>query len=171
MFSQGEAFVLFLPHSIENRQHCNPYVSKDRHPHGSHTQRTEKKHQNFDTQRKHNVLHNQFDEFSVQDGVIFNNSLKDGNSQIGGWVGKNPNLKQNANTIINEISSKQASNINGAVEVFGKSANLIFANENGFSVNGAAFLNTKGVTLSTGKFNGDFTEVTSNGRVAIEEKG
>ncbi|EKQ6218142.1 filamentous hemagglutinin N-terminal domain-containing protein, partial [Campylobacter coli] len=84
---------------------------------------------------------------------------------------KNPNLKQNANTIINEISSKQASNINGAVEVFGKSANLIFANENGFSVNGAAFLNTKGVTLSTGKFNGDFTEVTSNGRVAIGEKG
>ncbi|EHG8699408.1 filamentous hemagglutinin N-terminal domain-containing protein, partial [Campylobacter coli] len=50
-------------------------------------------------------------------------------------------------------------------------ANLIFANENGFSVNGAAFLNTKGVTLSTGKFNGDFTEVTSNGRVAIGEKG
>ncbi|MGM8119542.1 MULTISPECIES: hypothetical protein [Campylobacter] len=32
--------------------------------------------------------------------------------------------------------------MNGAVEVFGKSANLIFANENGFSVNGAAFLNT-----------------------------
>lgn len=126
---------------------------------------------NIKNPNQNGVSHNQFDEFSVQDGVIFNNSLKDGNSQIGGWVGKNPNLKQNANTIINEISSKQASNINGAVEVFGKSANLIFANENGFSVNGAAFLNTKGVTLSTGKFNGDFTEVTSNGRVAIGEKG
>lgn len=125
---------------------------------------------NIKNPNQNGVSHNQFDEFSVQDGVIFNNSLKDGNSQIGGWVGKNPNLKQNANTIINEISSKQASNINGAVEVFGKSANLIFANENGFSVNGAAFLNTKGVTLSTGKFNGDFTEVTSNGRVAIGEK-
>lgn len=126
---------------------------------------------NIKNPNQNGVSHNQFDEFSVKDGVIFNNSLKDGNSQIGGWVERNPNLKQNANTIINEILSKQASGINGAIEVFGKSANLIFANENGFSVNGAAFLNTKGVTLSTGKFNGNFAEVTSNGRVAIGEKG
>ncbi|HEB9320079.1 TPA: hemagglutinin repeat-containing protein [Campylobacter coli] len=126
---------------------------------------------NIKNPNQNGVSHNQFDEFSVKDGVIFNNSLKDGNSQIGGWVERNPNLKQNANTIINEILSKQASGINGAVEVFGQSANLIFANENGFSVNGAAFLNTKGVTLSTGKFNGNFAEVTSNGRVAIGEKG
>ncbi|EOI8864738.1 hemagglutinin repeat-containing protein [Campylobacter jejuni] len=127
---------------------------------------------NIKNPNKNGVSHNQFEDFNVKDGVIFNNSLIDGNSQIGGWVNKNPNLKQNANTIINEILSKQASNINGPVEVFGKSANLIFANENGFSVNGATFLNTKGVTLSAGKFNEDFTtETTSNGRIDIGEKG
>ncbi|MBZ7928127.1 hemagglutinin repeat-containing protein [Campylobacter sp. RM10535] len=127
---------------------------------------------NIKNPNKNGVSHNQFEDFNVKDGVIFNNSLIDGNSQIGGWVNKNPNLKQNANTIINEIFSKQGSNINGPVEVFGKSANLIFANENGFSVNGATFLNTKGVTLSAGKFNGDFTtETTSNGRIDIGEKG
>ncbi|EPD5780848.1 filamentous hemagglutinin N-terminal domain-containing protein [Campylobacter jejuni] len=127
---------------------------------------------NIKNPNKNGVSHNQFEDFNVKDGVIFNNSLIDGNSQIGGWVNKNPNLKQNANTIINEILSKQASNINGPVEIFGKSANLIFANENGFSVNGATFLNTKGVTLSAGKFNEDFTtETTSNGRIDIGEKG
>lgn len=39
---------------------------------------------NIKNPNQNGVSHNQFDEFSVQDGVIFNNSLKDGNSQIGG---------------------------------------------------------------------------------------
>ncbi|XGQ69680.1 hemagglutinin repeat-containing protein [Campylobacter hepaticus] len=127
---------------------------------------------NVNNPNKNGVSHNQFDDFNVQDGVIFNNSLIGGNSQIGGWVDKNPNLQQNANTIINEIMSKQASGIHGNIEVFGKSANLIFANENGFSINGASFLNTTGVTFSTGKFNGDnITDVGSNGKISIGDKG
>lgn len=126
---------------------------------------------NIKNPNQNGVSHNQFEDFNVKDGVIFNNSLVDGNSQIGGWVNKNPNLKQNADTIINEISSKQASNINGAVEVFGKSANLIFANENGFSLNGASFLNTTGATFTTGQFNGNIVDVKSNGKISIGDKG
>ncbi|MBM0637258.1 hemagglutinin repeat-containing protein [Campylobacter bilis] len=126
---------------------------------------------NISDPSKNGVSHNQFEDFNVHDGVIFNNSLLGGNSQIGGWVDKNPYLKHNANTIINEITSKQASGIHGNVEVFGKSANLIFANENGFSVNGASFLNTTGVTLTTGQFSGNVADVKSNGKISIGDKG
>lgn len=113
------------------------------------------------------ISHNVFSNFDIYDGVIFNNSLKDGNSVTGGFVQKNPNLSTSANTIINEITSKSASNISGALEIFGNKANLIIANENGLNVNNASFINTKGVSLSTGLFNNANINVNSNAAINL----
>lgn len=126
---------------------------------------------NINNPSQNGISHNQFDAFEIHGGVVFNNSLENGISKIGGAIEKNPNLTKNASVIVSEITSKQSSHINGILEVFGKKANLIFANENGFNVNGAAFLNTKGVTLSTGNFNDNFLNVNSDARIKIGNSG
>lgn len=104
---------------------------------------------------KNGISHNKFIDFSVgsENGVIFNNSKEHGVSQIGGYLTKNPNLEKNATTILNEVTGNKSSNINGTVEIFGKKADFILANENGINLNGANFINTNGVTLTTGKIN------------------
>lgn len=118
------------------------------------------------------ISHNKYDQFDIYGNVIINNSLKDGQSQIGGSVNKNPNLNGNAaSTIINEINSKNQSQLQGALEVFGNRADLIFANENGINVNGAQFINTNGVTLTTGKVNDRNVNVSSNKKITIGQNG
>lgn len=99
------------------------------------------------------ISHNKFIDLSVGagNGLIFNNSTEHGVSQIGGYVTKNTNLDKSASVILNEVTGNRISNINGSVEVFGQRADFILANENGINVNGATFINTNGVTLSTGK--------------------
>ncbi|MDE5603179.1 MAG: filamentous hemagglutinin N-terminal domain-containing protein, partial [Helicobacter sp.] len=117
--------------------------------------------------------HNVFHKFDVNGKLIFNNSTSLGISQIGGIVGKNPNFRnmQTANAIVNEIKSTEASNISGILEVFGKKADLIFANENGLVVNGAIFLNTKGVTLTTGNLDNNLLTINNPSAIEIGEKG
>lgn len=104
------------------------------------------------------ISHNKFTDLNVGagNGLIFNNSTENGTSKIGGYVTKNSNLDKSATIILNEVTGNKASNINGSVEVFGGKADFILANENGINVNGASFINTSGVTLTTGK-------VTTNG--------
>ena len=116
---------------------------------------------------------NKFDRFDVGDknSIILNNSMQDGTSTTGGLVSRNPNLTTNANLITIEILSGTASKINGTVEVFGKSADLLFANENGFSFNGANFLNTNGLNVVAGKIDNDIASVTGNGKVDILDRG
>ncbi|WP_448821280.1 two-partner secretion domain-containing protein, partial [Cetobacterium sp.] len=99
------------------------------------------------------ISHNKFVDLSVGsgNGLIFNNSMEHGTSQIGGYVTKNTNLTKNAKVILNEVRGNNVSNINGDIEVFGVRADFILANENGITLNGATFINTSGVTLSTGK--------------------
>ena len=97
------------------------------------------------------VSHNQFVDFNIgNQGVILNNSTQMGNSELGGVVLANPNLKSSANTIINEVTSNRRSNISGATEIFGQKADYILANPNGISVNGAAFININNATFTTG---------------------
>ena len=97
------------------------------------------------------VSHNQFSDFNVSNrGVILNNSMQIGASQIGGIVLANPNLTNNANTTINEVTSNRRSSITGATEIFGKKADYILANPNGISVNGAEFINVNNATFTTG---------------------
>ena len=103
------------------------------------------------------LSHNKFIDFSVGSGnnVIFNNNATSESvvSQTGGLVFKNKNLNSEAKTILTEVTGTKTSNINGTIEVAGKKADFILANENGINVNGASFINTNGVTLSTGKVN------------------
>lgn len=88
------------------------------------------------------VSHNKYNQFDVSSGgVIFNNSMKDGVSQTGGYVIKNNQLSNEANVILNEVTGAKGSYLNGSMEVFGRSADLIIANENGITVNGVSTVN------------------------------
>ncbi|MCR8998798.1 hemagglutinin repeat-containing protein [Rahnella perminowiae] len=114
------------------------------------------------------ISHNKFTEFNVnQEGVIFNNSTTDGASKIGGFVIKNDQLNNEANAIISEVTGTKGTQINGAMEVFGKKADVIIANQNGISVNGVSTVNANNLTLTTGKINPQ-----ADGRIQLSvEKG
>ena len=98
------------------------------------------------------ISHNKYSEFNVnQQGVIFNNSMADGVSKIGGHTMKNTQLNKEANVILNEVTGAKGTHLNGTMEVFGRKADVIIANENGIKVNGVATVNTNNLTLTTGK--------------------
>ncbi len=74
------------------------------------------------------LSHNRFGQFDVANpGVIFNNSMVNGTSQIGGAVLLNPNLKQTAKAILTEVTGNRPSSISGTLEVFGDAADLLIA--------------------------------------------
>ncbi|MEZ6878803.1 hemagglutinin repeat-containing protein, partial [Enterobacter sp. KBR-315C3_2022] len=119
---------------------------------------------------------NKFNEFNVdKQGMIFNNSMKDGVTKIGGYAVKNAQLQHEASAIISEVTGAKASYINGTMEVFGKKADIIIANENGISVNGATTINANSLTLSTGKVqakdDGTFKLAVEKGAVSVTGQG
>ena len=74
------------------------------------------------------LSHNRFTEFDVQQpGVIYNNSLVNGHSQLGGAVLLNPNLTQSAKAILTEVTGNNPSTLRGTLEVFGDRADLLIA--------------------------------------------
>ncbi|MGE4723162.1 hemagglutinin repeat-containing protein, partial [Yersinia enterocolitica] len=122
------------------------------------------------------ISHNKFDDFNVgPDGLIFNNSMQDGVSSIGGYIIKNGQLQQEASAIISEVTGAKGSYLNGTMEVFGKKADLIIANENGISVNGVSTINANNLTLSTGRVeygeNGNIQLKVNKGMIAVEGQG
>ena len=122
------------------------------------------------------VSHNKFDQFNVdKNGLIFNNSMQDGVSKIGGYTVKNAQLEHEAKAIISEVTGAQASYINGTMEVFGRKADVIVANQNGISVNGATTINANSLTLSTGKVqmkeDGNYKLAVEKGTVSLTGQG
>ena len=123
------------------------------------------------------LSHNKFIDFSVgdQDSVIFNNNMeKFVESKTGGLVFKNNNLTSHASTILTEVTGTKRSDVNGTIEVAGKRADFILANENGITVNGGGFINTGAVTLATGKptvNGGDVSFDVTKGDVLVEGNG
>ena len=109
------------------------------------------------------MSHNMFTDFNVgAEGVIINNGIAPGISQLGGALAPNANLGGNAaSTILNEVTGNGRSSLLGYTEIFGVSANYILANPNGISINGGGFINTPKATLSTGT--PQFTGNTFNG--------
>ncbi|MFJ3373246.1 filamentous hemagglutinin N-terminal domain-containing protein, partial [Pseudomonas sp. NPDC086251] len=98
------------------------------------------------------LSHNQFQSFDVvQPGVIFNNSMTDGVSQIGGYTMNNPNLNHQASAILVDVTGTNPSSLSGALEVFGGTADLIISNQNGISLNGVSTINANSLTTTTGK--------------------
>ncbi|MCX8965208.1 filamentous hemagglutinin N-terminal domain-containing protein [Erwinia psidii] len=122
------------------------------------------------------VSHNKYNQFNVgSDGVIFNNSMQDGVSSIGGFSMKNSQLSNEAKVILNEVTGAAGSHLNGAMEVFGASADLIIANENGITVNGVSTINANNLTLSTGQAsldqNGNVQLAVEKGNITVEGRG
>lgn len=100
------------------------------------------------------VSHNIYTEFNIgKQGLILNNSATNSNTQLAGWVEGNPNLGigREALLILNEVIGAKASQLNGFLEVAGKKADVVVANENGVTCNGCGFINTDRTVLTTGK--------------------
>lgn len=99
------------------------------------------------------VSHNVYQEFNVgKQGLILNNGTNNSNTSLAGWVEGNPNLTpgNEAKMILNEVVGAKQSQLQGFLEVAGKKADVIIANENGITCNGCGFINTSRITLSTG---------------------
>lgn len=99
------------------------------------------------------LSHNQFLDYNVdRQGLVLNNALQAGNSQLAGQLAANPQFNgQAASVILNEVVSRNPSAINGAQEIFGRAADYVLANPNGISVNGASFINTPNASLVVGR--------------------
>ena len=109
---------------------------------------------NINAPNNNGVSHNYFKEYNVEkEGILLNNSAKEFNrTQIGGIIQGNSNLNgREANVILTEVTGVNRSRIEGYTEIVGKSAEYILANPNGIYLNGAGFINTPRVTLTTGK--------------------
>ena len=109
---------------------------------------------NINAPNKNGVSRNHFKEYNVgKEGILLNNSSKEFNkTQIGGIIQGNSNLNgREANVILTEVTGVNKSRIEGYTEIVGKSAEYILANPNGIYLNGAGFINTPRVILTTGK--------------------
>ena len=117
------------------------------------------------TAPKAGVSHNRYTSFSVTRGVIFNNSTRDGQSVTGGFVRANPNLSQSgpAHLIVNEVRGQKSSYLRGDIEVFGRRADLVIANENGVICDSCRFVNVGRATLSSGQ-----PRLLTQGRVQLD---
>ncbi|UIL51050.1 hemagglutinin repeat-containing protein [Pantoea agglomerans] len=132
---------------------------------------------NIQTPNSQGVSRNQFSQLDVDGrGAILNNSHQNTQTQIGGMVAANPWLsKQEASVILNEVNSRNPSQLNGFIEVAGKRAAVVIANPSGITCNGCGFINASRNTLTTGQVlmeNGQLKGFDVNGgRVNIEGNG
>jgi len=123
------------------------------------------------------LSHNRFIQYNVNaNGLILNNATKPTSStQLGGVIAGNPQLSAPASVILNEVTSTNRSLLNGYTEVAGPRTDLVIANPNGLTINGAGFINTGRVTLTTGTPNilngsiGSFN--VTGGDIAIQGTG
>ena len=98
------------------------------------------------------VSSNLYARFNVgQNGAILNNSTGNVQTQLGGWIGGNPLLGPTpAKIILNQVISGNPSQLLGALEVAGPTADVVVANPSGIACNGCSFINTNHATLTTG---------------------
>jgi filamentous hemagglutinin family protein len=98
------------------------------------------------------LSHNFYSEYNVgAQGVVLNNSLADGHSELAGALQANPHLDGTAaSTILNEVVGHNRSNINGPQVVFGAAADYVLANPNGIMLNGASLANVPRATFVVG---------------------
>ncbi|MGE8327666.1 hemagglutinin repeat-containing protein [Pseudomonas urmiensis] len=125
------------------------------------------------------LSHNKFIDYNVgKQGVVLNNALQGGGSQLAGKLTANPQFQgQAASTILNEVVSRNASLIEGTQEIFGQRANYILANPNGITLNGGRFINTAVAGFVVGKPGFQrgklqtFETLNANGRLEVKGEG
>jgi hemolysin len=98
------------------------------------------------------LSHNVYSEYNVgTEGLVLNNSLVAGKSEMAGELQANPQLGGTAaSTILNEVVGHNRSNINGPQVVFGAAADYVLANPNGITLNGASLVNAPRATFVVG---------------------
>ncbi|MCU6678623.1 hemagglutinin repeat-containing protein [Leclercia tamurae] len=108
---------------------------------------------NIQTPSAAGVSRNNYTQFDVDSkGAILNNSHKNVQTNLGGMVAGNPWLaKGEAKVILNEVSSRDPSKLNGMIEVAGKKAQVVIANPSGITCSGCGFINANRATLTTGQ--------------------
>ncbi|ELT9932329.1 hemagglutinin repeat-containing protein [Escherichia coli] len=132
---------------------------------------------NIQTPSAGGVSHNTYSQFDVgNQGVILNNAHNNVQTQLGGMVAGNPWLaKGEARIILNEVNSRNPSQLNGFVEVAGKKAQVVIANPAGISCDGCGFINANRATLTTGQpqmKNGSLTGFSvERGEIQVTGKG
>ena len=133
---------------------------------------------NIQTPNSKGVSHNKYRQFDVSErGAILNNSGKISQTQIAGYVQGNEFLKSSgpAKIILNEVNSRNPSQLNGVIEVAGQKAQVVIANPSGITCNGCGFINASRSTLTTGKpvmQNGELTGYrVEQGQIVVTGKG
>ncbi|OUY05879.1 hemagglutinin repeat-containing protein [Acinetobacter populi] len=132
---------------------------------------------NIQTPSAAGVSMNQYQQMDVNsNGAILNNSRKNIQTELGGWIQGNPWLATGeAKVIVNQINSRDPSKLNGYIEVAGRKADVVIANPAGLQINGAGFINAGGITLTTGnpiiKNGGLDSYQIRTGQIAVEGKG
>ena len=132
---------------------------------------------NIQTPSKAGVSRNVFSKFDVgADGAILNNSRKNAQTQLAGWVEGNPYLARGeARVILNEVNSNDPSRLSGYTEIAGGRAELVIANPAGITCAGCGFINASRTTLTTGQALMDQGKLTgfdvTGGKVRIDGDG
>ncbi|MCS3432233.1 hemagglutinin repeat-containing protein [Klebsiella sp. BIGb0407] len=108
---------------------------------------------NIQTPNEHGVSRNQYSQFNVDSrGAILNNSQHNTQTQLAGQITGNPWLaQQEARIIVNEVNSRNLSQLNGFIEVAGRRADVVIANPYGIHCNGCGFINAEKVALVAGQ--------------------
>ena len=108
---------------------------------------------NIQTPTAAGVSVNQYTHFNIDNrGAILNNSRRNVQTQLGGWIQGNPYLAGGeARVIVNQVNSANPSLLGGYIEVGGRRAEVVVANPAGIQVNGGGFINASRATLTTGQ--------------------
>ncbi|MGC6406786.1 YopT-type cysteine protease domain-containing protein [Bisgaard Taxon 45] len=97
------------------------------------------------------ISDNRFKHFNIPNGAVFNNSAKEKRSQLVGYLPGNQNLTEGAEAkaILNQVTGPETSKIEGALEILGKKADLVIANQNGIVLNGVKTINANRFVATT----------------------
>ena len=108
---------------------------------------------NIQTPTAAGVSVNQYSHFNVDNhGAVLNNSRRNIQTQLGGWIQGNPWLAGGeARVIVNQVNSANPSLLGGYIEVGGRRAEVVIANPSGIQVDGGGFINASRATLTTGQ--------------------
>ena len=120
---------------------------------------------NISTPSEKGVSDSTFTDLSIdKTGAVINNATGIGRSHIAGIINPNKNLKDPARLALLRVTSTNKTEIKGVLEALTKdNLDVIVANKNGITLDGAKFLNIHDMTLTTGEVilkNGDIDNIS-----------